>query len=172
MLANAEYRRIGSFRNGERVVMDRDELRMRTVRGLRWLEGEVRELADIAGFRTEGERKLFKIQFERVKNQISEFEKDLIDLLVCYPEARDTAPLSRLLEERAVMRDPAPRHDASRVPSPLVAAELERKDARLARLHAELDALDSELKNAPMDAQPALRKRIADTERAIREAGG
>jgi hypothetical protein len=152
--------------------MDRDELRMRTVRGLRWLEGEVRELVDIAGFRTEGERKLFKIQFERVKNQISEFEKDLIDLLVCYPEARDTAPLRRLLEERALMREPAARYDASRALGAAAAAELERKDARLAHLHAELAALNSELRTAALDAQPALRQLIADKEHEIRQAGG
>ena len=84
--------------------MDRDELRKRTVQGLRWLEGEVRELVDIARFPTQGELKLFKIQFERVRERISEFEKDLIDLLVCYPEARDTLPLSRLLAERSAMK--------------------------------------------------------------------
>ncbi len=89
--------------------MERDDLRMRTVQGLLWLEGEVRELADMAKFRTEGEHKLFKIQFERVRNRISEFEKDLIDLLICYPEARDTLPLRRLLEERA--KHSAPLHD-------------------------------------------------------------
>jgi hypothetical protein len=134
--------------------MDRDEQRKRTVQGLRSLEGEVRELVDIARFPTQGELKLFKIQFERVRERISEFEKDLIDLLVCYPEARDTLPLSRLLAERSVMKKPAALDDES-----------------LARLHADLGALYSELRTAPADGQPALRKQIADKEREIREAG-
>jgi hypothetical protein len=134
--------------------MDRDELRMRTVQGLRWLEGEVRELVDIARFPTDGELKLFKIQFERVRERISEFEKDLIDLLVCYPEARDTLPLSRLLAERSVMKKPTPLDEES-----------------LAGLHAELAGLYSELKSAPADKQPTIRKQIADKEREIRDAG-
>jgi hypothetical protein len=81
--------------------MQRDDQRMRAVQGLRWLEAEVRELVDMAKFRSEADEKLFKVQFERVRERISEFEKDLIDLLISYPEARDTAPLRRLLEERS-----------------------------------------------------------------------
>ncbi len=65
----------------------------------------------MAKFGTEGEHKLFKIQFERVRHRISEFEQDLIDLLICYPETRDTLPLRRLLEERA--KHSAPLHDPS-----------------------------------------------------------
>ena len=134
--------------------MDRDELRKRTVQGLRWLEGEVRELVDIARFPTQGELKLFKIQFERVRERISEFEKDLIDLLVCYPEARDTAPLSRLLAERSAMQKPAQLDDES-----------------LARLHTDLAALYGELGTAAADEQPTIRNQIAEKECQIREAG-
>jgi len=134
--------------------MDRDEQRKRTVQGLRSLEGEVRELVDIARFPTEGELKLFKIQFDRVRERISEFEKDLIDLLVCYPEARDTLPLSRLLAERSVTKKSTALDDES-----------------LARLHADLAALYGELRTAPADEQPTLRKQIAEKECQIREAG-
>jgi len=88
-------------------MMDRNDLRMRTVQDLRWLEGEVRELVDMVRCRSEADHKLFRLQFERVRQRISEFEKDLIDLLICYPEARDTLPLSRLLEERAVKQGTA-----------------------------------------------------------------
>ncbi len=132
--------------------MQGDDQRMRAVRGLRWLEGEVRELVDMAKFRSEADQKLFKIQFERVRERISEFEKDLIDLLICYPEARDTLPLRRLLEERSALP--------------------ERAGLRLGRLRAELAELNSVLKTAPADQLPAINKRIADKERAIREAGG
>ncbi len=125
---------------------------MRAVQGLRWLEGEVRELVDMAKFRSKADQKLFKIQFERVRERISEFEKDLIDLMICYPEARDTAPLSRLLEERTTLP--------------------ERAGLRRARLRAQLAELTSVLKTAPPDQLPALRKRIADKEREIRAAGG
>jgi len=132
--------------------MHRDDQRMRAVQGLRWLEGEVRELVDMARFRSKGEQKLFKIQFERVRQRISEFEKDLIDLLICYPEARDTLPLSRLLEERAALP--------------------QRASLRLSRLRAQLAELNSVLKAAPADQRRAIKKRIADKEREIREAGG
>jgi hypothetical protein len=86
------------------LVMDRDNLRMRTVQGLSWLEAEVNELAAMAGYRSEADGKLFKIQLKRIRHRISEFEKDLIDLLIAYPEPRDTDPLSRLLERRALRR--------------------------------------------------------------------
>ncbi len=134
--------------------MQRDDLRMRAVQGLRWLEGEVRELVDMAKFRSEADQKLFRIQFERVRERISEFEKDLIDLLISYPEARDTLPLRRLLEERTALALP------------------ERMELRLARLRAELAELNSVSKTAPADQQPAIRERIAEKERAIRAAGG
>lgn len=88
--------------------MDRDNLRMRAVQGLSWLEAEVAELAAIGGYRSEAEGRLFQIQLARIRHRISEFEKDLIDLLIAYPEPRDTDPLSRLLQDRAVRRfDPA-----------------------------------------------------------------
>jgi hypothetical protein len=86
--------------------MQRNDQRMRAVKGLRWLEAEVRELVDMAKFCSEADEKLFKVQFERVRERISEFEKDLIDLLISYPEARDTAPLRRLLEERSALQQP------------------------------------------------------------------
>jgi hypothetical protein len=132
--------------------MQRDEQRMRAVQGLRWLEGEVRELVDMAKFRSASDQKLFKIQFERVRERISEFEKDLIDLLICYPETRDTLPLRRLLEGRAALP--------------------ERAELRLARLRAQLAELNSVLKAAPADQLAAIRARIADKEREIRAAEG
>ena len=134
------------------MVMQRTDQRMRTVQGLRWLEGEVRELVDMARFRSKADQKLFKIQFDRIRERISEFEKDLIDLLICYPEARGTLPLNRLLEERAALP--------------------ERAGLRHARLRAELAELNSVLKTAPVDQLAAIRKRIADKQRKIREAGG
>ena len=136
--------------------MDRDELRMRAVQGLRWLEGEVHELVDMAKFRSKADRKLFKIQFERVRERISEFEKDLIDLMICYPEARDTAP-------------PEPFAGGGSPTTPLP----ERAGLRRARLRAQLAELNSvnSRRHRP-DQLPALRKRIADKEREIRAAGG
>jgi hypothetical protein len=132
--------------------MQRDDQRMRAVQGLRSLEGELSELVDMAKFRSKAEQRLFKIQFERVRERISEFEKDLIDLLICYPEARDTAPLRRLLEERSALP--------------------ERAEVRLSRLRAQLAQLNSVLKMTPAAQQPAIRKRIADKEHEIRAAGG
>jgi hypothetical protein len=88
--------------------MDRVELRMRTVRGLRGLEAELRELVDMAKFRSEAEQRLFRIQLKRVRCQISELESDLVDLLASYPEAPDTDPLSRFLEARALTKKAAP----------------------------------------------------------------
>lgn len=84
--------------------MDRGELRVRTLQGLRWLEAELRELVDIARFRSEAEQRLFRIQLKRIRCQISEFEGDLVDLLTCYPEPQHTDPLKHFLAERTLMK--------------------------------------------------------------------
>jgi len=151
--------------------MDSVETRMRTMQGLRGLEGELRELVDMARFRSEADQRLFRIQLKRIRCKISKFESDLIDLLASYPEARDTAPLSRLLAERSVMRNAAALRDAPSACDLLDAPEPARDGPRLARLHAELAALNSELSAAPAERQPAIRDRIAATEREIRKAG-